>query len=188
MKKALLTIIVLMGFAGITSAQYVNYVDQALVLSQQNFGSTARSKAMGSAFGAIGGDFSSLSINPAGIGIYQRSELSFSSNIVNLNNTQTTYQGQSTDNQSSKSNIRNFGYVFAQPSNKSTGRLVSFNYAIGFNRLNSFNQNVSTQALNSPYSRTDAFAQNSNGITSSQFFIENNPFDNVPIPGEPVTI
>jgi hypothetical protein len=177
MKKILFTVFTIAGLISEASAQYV---DQALIFSQQNFGSTARSKAMGSAFGALGGDFSSLSINPAGIGIYQRSELTVSSNVISLNNTQSTYLGQTADDRSTKFNFRNFGYVFAQPSGNSNSGLISFNYALGFNRLNSFNQNIATQANGVAYSRTDAFAQNSNGITSSQFFNENSPYDNVP--------
>ena len=177
MKKILLTAFAIAGMITITSAQYV---DQALIFSQQNYGSTARSKAMGNAFGALGGDFSSLSINPAGIGIYQRSEVSFSANVINLNNTKSTYQGQTADDRSTNFNFRNFGYVSAQPSGTNSSGLVSFNYAIGFNKLNSFNQNISTQSMGSAYSRTDAFAQNSNGISSNSFFTENNPYSNVP--------
>ena len=37
---------------------------------------TARSGGMGNAFGALGGDFTSVSINPAGLGVYRSGELS----------------------------------------------------------------------------------------------------------------
>jgi hypothetical protein len=62
--------------------------------------------------------------------------------------------------------------------------LVSFNFGIGFNRLNSYNQNITTQATGSPYSRMDAFAQNTNGISSDQLVSSNNPYNNVNIPWE----
>jgi long-subunit fatty acid transport protein len=177
MKKILLTVFTIAGMISIASAQYV---DQALIFSQQYFGSTARSKAMGNAFGALGGDFSSLSINPAGIGIYQKSEVSFSTNIVNQTNTETTYQGQSAEDRSSNFSIRNFGYVFSQPSVPNNSGIVSFNFGVGYSRINDFHQNIFTQAMNSPYSRMDAFAQNTNGINSSNLLQENNPYDNVP--------
>ncbi|MBL0343571.1 MAG: hypothetical protein IPP71_23575 [Bacteroidetes bacterium] len=45
-----------------------NEID-ALRYSQSMFGSTARSLSMGGAFGALGADFSTLSTNPAGIGV-----------------------------------------------------------------------------------------------------------------------
>ena len=181
MKRLLFTIFTIAGIFSVASAQYV---DQALIFSQQHFGSTARSKAMGNAFGALGGDFSSLSINPAGIAIYQRPEVSLSANLINMNNTQSTYQGQSSDDRSTTFNFRNFGYVFAQPANSGNSGLVSVNFGLGFNRLNDFNQNIATQALGSSFSRTDAFAQNSNGISSSSFFNENNPYNNPAIPWE----
>src|SRR5215204_5430306 len=54
-----------------------NEVD-ALRYSQVMTGSTARSLSMGGAFGALGADFSSLSTNPAGLGVYRKSEFTFS--------------------------------------------------------------------------------------------------------------
>ena len=45
-------------------------VDDALRYSQNTYDITARSTGMGSSFGAMGGDFASASINPAGIGVY----------------------------------------------------------------------------------------------------------------------
>jgi long-subunit fatty acid transport protein len=181
MKKILLTVFTIACIFSIASAQYV---DQALLFSQQYYGSTARSKAMGNAFGALGGDFSSLSINPAGIAIYQKSEVSLTANLLNLNNTQSTYQGQTGDDRSTTFNFRNFGYVFAQPADANNSGVVSWSLGIGFNRLNSFNQNIYTQAQNSPYSRTDVFAANTNGISSNSLLSENNPYQNVNIPWE----
>ena len=43
MKKLYLTLLTFIGITTFTSAQYV---DNALLFSQQNYGSTARSKAM----------------------------------------------------------------------------------------------------------------------------------------------
>lgn len=177
MKKILLTVFTIAGMFSVASAQYV---DQALIFSQQYFGSTARSRAMGNAFGALGGDFSSLSINPAGIAIYQKSEVSLTANMINLNNTKSTYQGQTGDDRSTIFNISNFGYVLAQPADANNSGVVSFSFGVGLNRLNNFNQNIFTQALNSPYSRMDAFAANTNGINSSSLLSENNPYQTVP--------
>ena len=175
MKKLILT---LFATAGLLSLSFGQYVDQALMFSQQNYGSTARSKAMGNAFGAIGGDFSSLSINPAGIGVYLRSEVTGTLNIVGRNNTETTYRGQIADEVSNNFNFRNFGYVLAMPVQSGGSGLVSFNFGIGFNKLNNFNQSITFGKTGSPYSRTDAFALNSNGISNSNFWEENDPYNN----------
>jgi len=175
MKKLLLTIF---ATAGLMVLSYGQYVDQALIFSQQNFGSTARSKAMGNAFGAVGGDFSSLSINPAGIGIYLRSEVTGTLNIAGINNTEATYQGQITDDKSNNFSLRNFGYVLATPVQGGGSGLVSFNFGIGFNKLNNFNQMMSVGKNGSPHSRMDVFAQNTNGIPSSSLLDENDPYHN----------
>lgn len=175
MKKLILT---LFASAGLMSLTFGQYVDQALIFSQQNFGSTARSKAMGNAFGAIGGDFSSLSINPAGIGIYLRSETTGTLNIMGINNTEATYRGQITDDRSNNFNFRNFGYIMAAPVQSEGSGLVSFNFGIGFNKLNNFNQSISVGKNNSPYSKTDAFALNTNGINSKNLLDQYNPYTN----------
>lgn len=175
MKKLILT---LFATAGLMSFSFGQYVDQALMFSQQNYGSTARSKAMGNAFGAIGGDFSSLSINPAGIGIYLRSEVTGTLNIIGINNTESTYQGNITDDRNNNFGFRNFGYVMANPVQGGGSGLVSFNFGIGFNKLNNFNQNMSVGAFGSPHSRMDVFAQNSYGIPKVDYYAENDPYRN----------
>jgi hypothetical protein len=119
---------------------------------------------MGSAFGALGGDFSSLSINPAGIGIYQKGELSTTMSAMNLNKTTSTYQGNSFEEDNNNFNFKNFGYVSALPAAANTSGLISLNFGIGYNRLANLNQNTFVRSDNSPYSRMDAFAQNTNGI------------------------
>ena len=165
MKKLILTLFAIAGFITLSFGQYV---DQALMFSQHNYGSTARSKGMGNAFGAIGGDFSSLSINPAGIGVYLKSEVSTTLNILGINNTEATYQGQVTDDRSNNFNFRNFGYVLATPIQNGASGLVSFNFGIGFNKLNNFNQTISVGKNGSPHSRMDAFAENTYGTTPTQ--------------------
>ena len=175
MKKLVLTFFATIGLMSLSFGQYV---DQALIFSQHNFGSTARSKAMGNAIGAIGGDFSSLSINPAGVAVYIRSELSTTLDIMGMSNTKATYQGQTTDGRNNNFSFRNFGYVFANPVQDAGSGLVAFNFGIGFNKLNNFNQTINVSKTGSPHSRMDVFAQNTNGITSSSLFDENEPYQN----------
>ncbi|MDE5773632.1 MAG: hypothetical protein K2H86_04155, partial [Muribaculaceae bacterium] len=46
-------------------------------IAQPDMKGTARFMSMGGAFGALGGDLSTLSQNPAGIGVYRNSEVGF---------------------------------------------------------------------------------------------------------------
>ena len=50
----------------------------AFLYSESNLLGTARSSGMANAFGALGADMSVLSTNPAGLGVYQSVEFSYS--------------------------------------------------------------------------------------------------------------
>jgi len=65
-------------FAGLSTslAAFAQSEEDALRMSRLAPGGTARSAALGNAFGALGADPSSISINPAGFGLYRTSELS----------------------------------------------------------------------------------------------------------------
>jgi long-subunit fatty acid transport protein len=183
MKKLYFT---LLTFLGITSIATAQYVDNALLFSQQNYGSTARSRAMGNAFGALGGDFSSLSINPAGIGIYQRGELSTTLSLVNSNSTESTYQGNSFKENNNSFNFKNLGYISVVPSANTSSGMVSFNFGLGYNRLANFNQDTRVGSPAVAYSRMDAFAQNTNGINYNNLVTSDgyDPYQSALIPWE----
>ena len=53
-------------------------------------GGTARSRALGGAVTAMGGDLSAAYVNPAGLGLYRTSEVLFSPSF-NFNSTKTDY-------------------------------------------------------------------------------------------------
>src|SRR5688500_13364165 len=92
MKKILLAALVF-GAAGHTSAlRAQNYTD-ILRYSQKNVQSTARSISIGGAFGALGADFSTLSINPGGLGLYRQQEVNFSFGM-NKQSSTATYLGK----------------------------------------------------------------------------------------------
>ena len=67
------------------STQAQNEIDAFRYSSQNMFG-TARSTAFSGALGSLGGDFSCISNNPAGLGMYQFTEITFSPSF-NLNST-----------------------------------------------------------------------------------------------------
>ena len=89
MKKTIGTLALGLLCAVGTNAQ--NETD-ALRYSLLNMGGTARYNAMGGAFGALGGDMTTLSINPAGIGVYRKSEFSFTT-AFDAFGTDATYNG-----------------------------------------------------------------------------------------------
>ena len=101
----------------------------------QNFG-TARGIGIGSALGSIGGDFSTISVNPGGLGVYRKSELSFSPSFA-VNNNEASYFGSGTSLRDNKFNFSQFGLVLTKAESeyqrKKKWRAGSF--AIGMNRF-----------------------------------------------------
>ena len=63
--------------AGIIFSVSIFAQDEVDILrySQYQIGGTARSIGYGGAVGSLGADFSALTVNPAGIGLYRKSEM-----------------------------------------------------------------------------------------------------------------
>ncbi len=107
-----------------------NVVD-ANRFGSQNITGTARYRAMGGAFGALGGDPSCMTDNPAGMGIYRgTSSISFT---PNLSFAHTNTDGSEKSKQKKVDcSVSNLAYVL---SIKTPGadNLVNFNIGVGFN-------------------------------------------------------
>ena len=67
---------------------------------------TARAGAMGNAFGALGGDFTSASINPAGLGLYRSSEFTVTP-ISMSTRVETSYYGTGREDSDYKFSLNN---------------------------------------------------------------------------------
>jgi len=86
MKKLLLLFIGMISM----STMYAQDITDAVRYSSNNIEGTARFKAMSGAFGALGGDISAMSINPAGSAIFNYSHTSLSISSYNSDN-ETNY-------------------------------------------------------------------------------------------------
>ena len=93
--------------------------------------------AMGGAFGALGGDLSSLSQNPAGIGVYRNNEIGFTLDLdCQRSNSQTAAGSFAIDN--TKFLLNNIGAVFTMRLGSST--FPNFNVGFTYNKGASFNR------------------------------------------------
>lgn len=123
---------------------------------------TARSGGMGNAFGALGGDFTSVSINPAGIGLYRSGELAITPTFGKID-VETNYLGTSMSDDKYKFAFNNISYVTTIPtSNRSESGIVSINVGFGYNRLKDFNSNAIAIGHNASSSFLDHLASNAN--------------------------
>lgn len=129
---------------------------------------TARSAGMGGAFGAFGADFSTLSINPAGIGVYRASEFSVTPSM-DYSMTSSQYLGQKSDDNTSAFFLGNLGFVYSHLTRKQKG-LVAINFGIGYNREKNFSNSVIMQGVNNNSSLLDNFANNADGTASEDLY------------------
>jgi hypothetical protein len=146
------------------TANAQNEVD-ALRYSTQNLSGTARYSAMGGAFGSLGGEFSTLSSNPAGIGMYQFSELTFTPSL-NLNATKSYYNGNNLSAYKSELSIANLGLVFTIAQNNSDWKRI--NLGIGWNQLANYNNTLEIEGINTQSSIVDRIVELTNGTLTSE--------------------
>jgi hypothetical protein len=166
MRTNFLTIVLLSLFSLPVLAQNESDI---LRFSQNYSGGTARSLSLGGAFGALGGDASSLSINPAGIGVYRASEFTITTGI-NYDKVDATFLGKKYDDSKYKMNISNLAYIFNYNTNRDKG-WVSASFGIAYNRLADFNRNVFIKATSDPMETLlDEFAINLNNNYASSFY------------------
>lgn len=124
--KNILLIAVLVT-ASIANAQSIA---DALRLSTSDITGTARFRAMGGAFGALGGDLSAIAINPASSAVFTKGTVSFS--VANNNSiNETTYFGNTLEQSDRNVDVNQAGGVFIVDTGNDAGwKKISlgFNY------------------------------------------------------------
>lgn len=157
--------------------------DDALRYSTFNTIGTARFASMGGAMGALGADFSALSTNPASIGLYRRTEITFTPNFYLDNTSNTYYNRKFSAAPRFNFNFANLGVVITSVNEDLEGRLrgrrlstrerkrvrgwMASSFAIGLNRQMGFQQNFELRGVNTRSSIADMFAANSQGTDIS---------------------
>lgn len=131
-------------------------------LSQVNFGfGTARLMSMAGAFASLGGDASSMGINPAGLGMYRRNEVTISP-MMGFESSVNSARAWG-DNKQSRAAMSNIGAVFNVYEGSRTS-LVSVSVGVGYNRVADLNYRYGftseSGASSAPYrSINDAFSR-----------------------------
>jgi hypothetical protein len=173
MKKLVYTISIVL----IAWSTFAQDLTDALRYSNYHISGTARSTAMGNAFGALGGDFSSLSINPAGVAVYRSGEMTFTPSF-GMSSVDGTFRGAKNNDSQYNLSINNLGYVTSIPTgqNSETG-LVSFSFGLGFNRLKNFSMSSIAGAPNADHSLLTSFTDYMNANYNRIYQNEANELD-----------
>lgn len=138
--KTILVAIIVMA----TQTTYAQYLGDALRFSQFQNSSTARFDGLGGYKSAIGGDLSSLYGNPAGVGMFSKSEFNFTPSFK-LRNSDINYLNGNNTGTSSNVDLNNVGVVFHSKTFKRNNLdkgLISLNFGIGYQKRNAFKNDL----------------------------------------------
>lgn len=163
--RIFLTAIVLLNFTG---AFGQGYAESALLFSRNLPSGSARILGLGGSQAALGGDYSSALSNPAGLGMFNRSEFTFSLGLTDPR-TSANYLGTHTDDHRSFFNIPGLSYVWHMPSRKDQS-YYGGSLGISLSRVNDFNNQTLYGGNNQDNSIIDYFIEQANGETTDQFF------------------
>jgi len=149
-----------------STLSYAQYDLTALQFSQNMYQSDARAAAVGNAYGALGANFISASINPAGLGLYRGGEFVFSLGFLGSSSV-SDYLDNSNTAKINMVNVPSMGLVFTDI-NKVDGKAVtegwvSKTFAMGINRSNSFYSRQHYSGNNTTSSMIDFFVEDANG-------------------------
>lgn len=142
--------------------------DDALRISTNAPGGTARSIGLANAFGALGADGSAISINPAGFGLYRTSELSLTP-AFDVNDASSLYYGTSAADTRSRFYFGNMNLAFNSPSESgSDWRSSTFGVVYDRTATHHWRRQALADRVNS--SMLDDFASQAAGISPDSLY------------------
>jgi len=158
----------------------------AYTLSTSELNGTSRSMAMAGAFGALGGDVSVISSNPAGLGIYRSSEISGTLDL-SVAQTSTDWINRVTNQSKTRFSPNNFAFELFFPT--MSGGIENWNIGFSYNRVKNFNRRYTMSTNAHAYSMADYSAWRASnafgigdGILPEEF--ERSPYMNAGLSGE----
>ncbi|UOG74696.1 hypothetical protein MTX78_21580 [Hymenobacter tibetensis] len=148
------------------SYTYAQYEVDALRFSQTQPSGTARSLGVAGANVAVGADLGNLVTNPAGLGLYQRSEFSLTPGF-GVGNTNSRAFGNTTTDGRNSLHIASLGAAFtSRRPDGDTNPWRGGTWAVGLNRIDDFNQSFSYRGT--PGLDRDLFAYLGRNPTESE--------------------
>lgn len=147
LKNFILSAFVASTFWGSVQAQSLG---DAILFSQENNGGSARFKGLGNAQTALGGDISTISGNPAGLGFFGRSDVSITFNYLQ-NKNKTAFEGINTTSNKGNFGIDQAGIVFHFPTRKSgnlSSGILNFNVGLSYDKTQNYNNHLKYEGNN----------------------------------------
>ncbi|PXY42618.1 transporter [Flavobacterium cheongpyeongense] len=172
MKKTLILLI-----TGLTvSVTHSQEISDAMRYAQDNITGTARFRAMGGAFGALGGDLSSLSVNPAGSAIFLNNQVGITLSNHNIKNNSNYFNEETSDKENSFI-LNQAGAVFVFNDRNPNNNWKKIVIGATYENTNNFNNNIFSKGTNK-YNSIDAyFLEFANGVSLET--LQTVPYENM---------
>lgn len=143
MKKIVFLLITGLSF-GVSHSQEVS---DAVRYAQDNLTGTARFRAMGGAFGAVGGDLSSLSVNPAGSAIFANNQTGVTLSNQSIKNN-SNYFGTHTSDDKNSFLLNQAGAVFVFHDRNPNSNWTKIAIGASYENTNNFDNNTVSVGTN----------------------------------------
>lgn len=122
-------------------------INDALRFSQTDLNGTARFRAMSGAFGALGGDFSALNVNPAGSVIFSNNMAGFTLANFNTKNN-SNYFGKNTSNNNNSIDLNQAGAVFVFENGGHSKEWKKFALAVNYENARNLDNSLFSAGTN----------------------------------------
>lgn len=161
MKKIITIIIAGLTFSALKAQETTP--EDALRYAVENLTGSARFRGMSGAFGAVGGDLSSINQNPAGSIFFNNNYATFTGASYNSKNISRYFGTTKNDNDNSL-DLNQAGVVFVFKDNNPKNDWKKFTVALNYENNNNFNNSIYSAGIN-PYNSIDKyFLRFANGL------------------------
>ena len=144
----------------LASTAFSQTVFEAVKTSQNDILGTARYMSVAGAFGALGGDVSAIKDNPAGLGIFRKSELTTTID-AQMQTADAIWNNKPANDSKYSVGMNNLSLVLAGKTWRAESGyagLVNSNFSFSFNKLRNFNRNITVKSNDVEQSMTHYFA------------------------------
>ncbi|WP_264553831.1 OmpP1/FadL family transporter [Flavobacterium sp. N2038] len=145
------------------SVSYSQEVSDAMRYAQDNLTGTARFRAMSGAFGALGGDLSAITVNPAGSAVFSNNQIGITFSNQNIKNN-SNYFGTNTSDKENSFILNQAGGVFVFHDHNPNNNWKKIAIGATYENTNNFNNEIFSAGTNPRNSVDKYFLAYANGI------------------------
>jgi len=160
MKKNLLLLLVV----GLTSSiAHSQEIKDAMRYAQSELQGTARFTSMSGAFGALGGDLSSINVNPAASAVFNNNQFATTMGNYDVKNN-SNYFGTSTSASQNNFDLNQAGGVFVFKTRDPNSDLRKFSMSINYENTNNYDNSLFSAGVSPIHSIDGYFTSYANGV------------------------